>query len=127
MPNFQSLKIALLISVVPTLVVYLISGSLIISSIVPIVLIYYFYKYAEYHKDRKEPLKILLGDDQLHFMLSDDNFLDIPLQKGQSIAEVITTTVKKEMSTISRFVDRIYLVNIKDDTLQNQLNSMIVK
>jgi len=78
-------------------------------------------------RDRKEPLSVLLDDNQLHFMLSDDNFLDVPLKKEQNISEVITNTVKNEMATIKQMVDRIYLVNIKDEQLQNQLNNMIVK
>ncbi|MGJ0300964.1 hypothetical protein [Aliarcobacter cryaerophilus] len=111
----------------PSLIVYLLSSSIIATSVVALALTYYFYKYHEYNKDRKEPLSILLGDNQLHFMLSDDNFLDVPLKKDQNISEVITNTVKNEMATIKQIVDRIHLVNIKDEQLQNQLNSMIAR
>lgn len=125
--KLESIKFGLFISIVPTLIVYAISSIITASVLVVLAFTYYFYKHSEYHKDRKEPLKILLGDNKLHFMLSDDNFLDVPLQKDQNIAEVITNTVKKEMATIKQMVDRIYLINIKDDQLENQLNSMIIK
>lgn len=127
MPNYDSIKVGFKVAILPSLIVYLLSSSVIATSIVALALTYYFYKYHEYNKDRKEPLSILLGDNQLHFMLSDDNFLDVPLKKDQNISEVITNTVKNEMATIKQMVDRIYLVNIKDEQLQNQLNSMIVK
>ena len=127
MPNYNSIKVGLKVAILPSLIIYLLSSSIIATSIVALALTYYFYKYHEYNKDRKEPLSILLGDNQLHFMLSDDNFLDVPLKKDQNISEVITNTVKNEMATIKQMVDRIYLVNIKDEQLQNQLNSMIVK
>ena len=125
MPNSNSIKLGLKVAILPSIIVYLLSSSVIATSIVALALTYYFYKYHEYNKDRKEPLSILLGDNQLHFMLSDDNFLDVPLKKDQNIAELITNTVKKEINTINRLVDKIYLVNIKDEQLQNQLNSMI--
>ncbi len=127
MPNYNSIKVGLKIAILPSFIVYLLSSSIIATSIVALALTYYFYKYYEHNKDRKESLSILLGDDKLHFMLSDDNFLDVPLQKDQNIAETITATIKKEINTINRLVDKIYLVNIKDEQLQNQLNSMIAK
>lgn len=127
MPNYNSIKIGLIVAILPSLIVYFLSSSIIVTGIVALALTYYFYKYNEYHKDRKEPLSILLGDNQLHFMLSDDNFLDVPLRKDQNIAEVITNTIKNEMATIKQMVDRIHLVNIKNEQLQNQLNSMIAK
>ncbi|MBD3842777.1 MAG: hypothetical protein IE909_13015 [Campylobacterales bacterium] len=127
MPNYDSIKVGLKVAILPSLIVYLLSSSIIATSIVALALTYYFYKYHEYNKDRKESLSILLGDNQLHFMLSDDNFLDVPLKKDQNISEVITNTVKNEMATIKQMVDRIHLVNIKDEQLQNQLNSMIAR
>lgn len=127
MPNYNSIKVGLKVAILPSLIIYLLSSSIIATSVVALALTYYFYKYHEYNKDRKEPLSILLGDNQLHFMLSDDNFLDVPLKKDQNISEVITNTVKNEMATIKQMVDKIYLVNIKDEQLQNQLNSMIIK
>lgn len=127
MPNYDSIKVGFKVAILPSLIVYLLSSSIIATSVVALALTYYFYEYHEYNKDRKEPLSILLGDNQLHFMLSDDNFLDVPLKKDQNISEVITNTVKNEMATIKQMVDRIYLVNIKDEQLQNQLNSMIAR
>lgn len=125
--KLESIKFGIYISIIPALIVYAISSSIIASFVITLALTYYFYKYYEHNKDRKEPLKILLGDDKLHFMLSDDDFLDVPLHKDQNISEVITNTVKKEMATIKQIVDRIYLVNINDEQLENQLNSMIIK
>lgn len=125
--SLQSLKIGLYVSVVPTLLVYFLSGSILASIVISMVLIFYFYKYNEHNKDRKESLNILLGDNKLHFMLSDDDFLDIPLDKNQNISEVITNTVKKEMPTIRQMVDKICLINIQDEQLQNRLNSLIIK
>jgi len=127
MPNYNSIKVGLKVAILPSFIVYLLSSNIIATSIVALALTYYFYKYYEYNKDRKESLSILLGDNQLQFMLSDDNFLDVPLKKEENISEVVTNTVKNEMATIKHMVDKIYLVNIKDEQLQNQLNSMIVK
>ena len=125
MPNYNSIKVGLKVAILPSIIIYFLSSSIIAGAIVLLALTYYFYKYHEYNKDRKEPLSILLGDNQLHFMLSDDNFLDVPLQKDQDITEIIISTVKQEMATIKHRVDKICLINIKDEPLELQLNNLM--
>jgi len=108
-----------------TILLYLISKSLliitIISSTIVSVLILYIYNSL----NRKESLNIIKNRDRVYFYLSDDELFSVKLSKDDLLSEVLLNIILKEMPTIELMVDRIDFINFKDDKLNEKLNSLI--
>ncbi len=108
-----------------TILLYLISKSLliitIISSTIVSVLILYIYNSL----NRKESLNIIKNRDRVYFYLSDDELFSVKLSKDDLLSEVLSNIILKEMPTIELMVDRIDFINFKDDKLNEKLNSLI--
>jgi len=109
-----------------TILLYLISKSLliitIISSAIVLLLILYIYNSL----NRKESLNIIKNRDRVYFYLSDDELFSVKLLKDDLLSEVLSNTILKEMPTIELMVDRIDFINFKDDKLNEKLNSLIL-
>jgi len=126
MPNYNSIKVGLKIAMLPSIIVYLLSSSIIATSIVALMLTYYFYKYNEYNKDRKEIISIFQNGDDVHLMLGDDNWHTIKINQTSDIAKSILDRLNANLEFLKSHIKRIDLINIENKPLQEQLNKLLV-
>ncbi|HHD81065.1 MAG TPA: hypothetical protein ENK99_05705 [Campylobacterales bacterium] len=110
-----------------TILLYLISKSLLIITIIVSSIVVLFTLYIYNSLNRKESLNIIKNRDILYFYLSDDELFSIKLSKDDLLSEVLSNIILIEMPTIELMVDRIDFVNFKDDKLNKELNLLIVK
>ena len=96
------------------------------TSIVALMLTYYFYKYNEYNKDRKEIISIFQNGDDVHLMLGDDNWHTIKINQTSDMAKSILDRLNVNLEFLKSHIKRIDLINIENKPLQEQLNKLLV-
>lgn len=126
MPNYNSIKVGFKIAILPSIIVYLLSSSIMATSIVALMLTYYFYKYNEYNKDRKEIISIFQNGDDVHLMLGDDNWHTIKINQTSDMAKSILDRLNVNLEFLKSHIKRIDLINIENKPLQEQLNKLLV-
>lgn len=126
MPNYNSIKVGLKVAILPSLIVYLLSSSIIATGIVALALTYYFYKYNEYNNDRKEIISIFQNGDDVHLMLGDDNWHTIKINQTSDMAKSILDRLNANLEFLKSHIKRIDLINIENKPLQEQLNRLLV-
>jgi len=108
-----------------TILLYLISKSLLIITIISGTIVSVLILYIYNSLNRKESLNIIKNRDRVYFYLSDDELFSVKLSKDDLLSEVLLNIILKEMPTIELMVDRIDFINFKDDKLNEKLNSLI--
>lgn len=104
---------------------YLISGSLIVSTITLLLGSVFLYFSRMNNAHRRENLNIIKNEEKLYFYLSDDILFTIDLPQHKNLAEVVKTSVQNEMITLKDIVREICFINFKNERLKKELNALI--
>ena len=116
------------ITVLPVAIVsYLLFQSLIAPLIILSTIGVYLFFYFKNNIDRKESLSIYYKEKEskVYFLLSDDDYFNSSIDKAKSISQNILDIVKKEIPSIGSTVDRVSLIDIENDQLLKNLNSLV--